>query len=144
MEMETEVKYSENQQNPVTVTKQKSLGRIAAGKKLAEFNKLHRWNKQTKANILGKKESPKEETIMQQTLTTNKEEPIQPIQPVQPVQSSNNIYYLCIAGVVGASGYIIYKYRQGKNKQKPQKPLVEKEIESSPSLKPSLDLFSMQ
>ena len=118
------------------VTKEKSLGRILAGKKLAEYNKLHRWNKEAKVNILKKTPVASEVEIPTSTYRENKD----------PVTSNSNNYYYVVFLGFGLVGFLSYKYYKGKKEVPKQKPLKPKTTESKPvsAISSSGDVFIMQ
>ena len=125
---------SESQQkmtNPSTVTKTKSSGRVAAGKRLAEFNKLNKVQKQKM------KKGTDQET---KTMTA----------PPQKETSSNTnksyINYVVFGGGLAALVVGAYFYKQKKCPQKKEPVKAEKE-ESIPSQKipcKNIDPFYME
>ena len=103
------------------VTKEKNPGRVAAGKRLAERNKLKKLeakNKEHKEKIIIQEES-KEENEERQNNTIEK--------PVEVnIYKTSNVALFLLAGVVGGGIYIYQKWKTNKNEVKT------KEIKSEP------------
>ena len=113
------------------VTKEKSPGRVAAGKRLAERNrlkKLEEKNKEHKEKIITQEES-KEENEERQNNTIEK--------PVEVnIYKTSNVALFLLAGVVGGGIYIYRKWKTNKNET------TTKEVKKSVDEKP--DPFYME
>jgi len=103
--------------SPKKVTKEKNLGRVASGKRLAERNRLKKLeakNTERKEKIISQeepKEEPKQENIIIE----------------KPVEyKTSNISYLVLAVIVGGGIYIYRKMKTNKKatkvKTEPAKP----------------------
>eukprot|EP00745_Piridium_sociabile_P022166 TRINITY_DN343_c0_g1_i4.p1 TRINITY_DN343_c0_g1~~TRINITY_DN343_c0_g1_i4.p1 ORF type:complete len:158 (-),score=23.52 TRINITY_DN343_c0_g1_i4:133-606(-) len=129
------------QNQPVNKVTTKNLGRVAAGKKLAEWNRQKKINEQAKQKLLTHGDN--DQTV-----------PPAPPVPTQPTKHESNQIPYKVVGliIVGVGGYLFYtKYM----KQKPTKQVESQKIEpekeqktskSQPSkcLKPPSDPFVMQ
>lgn len=162
-----QMKTMEQQKMPVeekkieTVTKQKSSGRVMAGKKLAEFNKIHRWNKQAKESIQRPPEKQQEpqQPLIENTATnlkgtnnTDKEYILTKQLVVSDNPSSSKLSYKLVlfgVGVLSVGGYFVYKRlkqpmktKKHKNTKIEQTPVLDNKTPKSSSL--STDLFKME
>ena len=101
------------------VTKTKNPGRVEAGKRLAEHNKLKRLeekNKEHKEKIITQEEEPKEynqNKIIEKPAEIN-------------IYKTSNVALFLLVGMIGGGIYIYQKWKTNKNEVKT------KEIKSEP------------
>lgn len=126
-----EVNTKETTSESVITKVTKHPGRIAAGKRLAEWNKNKKINEQTKKQILEPNEEPIEKTLQPSLPETKSSKP----------SSSYMILTMSVAGV-GLFGYMLYNQYIKQHKTKPpevlNKPNLNKEIPKSkqPTINP--------
>lgn len=132
----------------MTVTKIKSQGRILAGKRLAEFNKLHRWNKNEKSKIKNNETQitatqitdmvPLTQITARKDMIPNQTEIKDKV--ANPETTTSYFAPGCFVGFAGVcvAAYIVYhKLRKAKRKTTH----TSKQVSDK---KPSKDLFMME